>query len=1193
MNDDLIITCARNFANVNNMNQAKGMFSMQREINHLHTTRAIWFSFVLVLLLWTGAVAQAQKSGESIFTLGRLDGSSSGFSSGSPQTPVRIQAQDERAARGWYAFQPVTSQSRSADGIQDAAHSPQTIVFSIDGKPSPVYTVSVSLLFEHSSVPALRVAVDGHTGDFYPAPDLSRDLGDGAGIFFPAYSTATVRFLVPGTFLKTGENEISFSAVSLQDGPEVPDAGFSYDAITMSKGEQDSAKSASIRLTPTIFYRQGKTGLEEAVDLVLRTDETPVQSATVTINKESRTLPVNHDVQWGEQRFRIYVPEFPPHTRAKASISAGGHMNRLEQTLEPAKRWTVFITPHVHFDLGYTDYQAKVASVQSRVVDEALDLLSNHPEFRFSLDGMWSLEQFINTRTTEDKDRALDALKVHKLFIPANYCNELTGFASGETLIRSLYPSAQFSFKHDLPLNYASITDVPSYSWSYASILASAGIHQLVAAGNNGRAPVFPRGHLDENSPFWWEGPDGKKVLFWYAHHYHQMWMLFGLPPLLTAGEQTLPLFLQRFDKPSYKSNSVLVYGSQVENSDLYPEQAQLVQQWNRQFAYPQLKYTGFHEALTSIAADFHDTLPIIRGDGGPYWEDGIGADAYYAAMERETEARAPSAEKLATISMLENPRIALDKTSFDSMWKNIVLMDEHTWLSAASYSDSENDEATVQLAVKDSQAVQARQIADFLIRQTMANLADLINIESGNIIVFNTLNWQRDAPVSLDLRKGVELVDNETGAAVPLERAPHGEYTERVTFLARNVPATGYRTFSIHQKESATAATSLPRGNTIENEFYRVELDPSTGTIQSIFDKQLKREVVDTSAPYRFGQYLYVTTDWSKSGTERYVTHGSTEGKLLSITQTPDWITAELASKALETPHIHTTIKLFNQEKKILITQDLEKEETKNDEAVYFAFPLAMAHPRFKFEIQNGTVDPAHDMYPGAGLDWFSVQHWSAAEQDGLSAAILPLDAPLMTFGDISRQDFPETFSDRKGMIFSYAMNNYWHTNYRAAQGGHFMFRYVFTSSAATDEVALSRLGWEEATPLEVNEITPQDKAVKLTRPLDGTRNSFLQMSDSALVLQTWKSAEDGRGTILRFLDIGGSKRKVHVTFPHLAIEKAWLSDALERDQTPISIGDSGGVDLEIAPHAIVTVRIVNRITAPPACGRFCDMAH
>jgi hypothetical protein len=42
------------------------------------------------------------------------------------------------------------------------------------------------------------------------------------------------------------------------------------------------------------------------------------------------------------------------------------------------------------------------------------------------------------------------------------------------------------------------------------------------------------------------------------------MFTLFGLPPLLNAGEQSLPIFLQGYDGPTYKSNSVLIYGNSL-----------------------------------------------------------------------------------------------------------------------------------------------------------------------------------------------------------------------------------------------------------------------------------------------------------------------------------------------------------------------------------------------------------------------------------------------------------------------------------------------------------------------------------------------------------------------------------------------------------------------------------------------------
>ena len=97
--------------------------------------------------------------------------------------------------------------------------------------------------------------------------------------------------------------------------------------------------------------------------------------------------------------------------------------------------------------------------------------------------------------------------------------------------------------------------------------------------------------------------------------------------------------------------------------------------------------------------------------------------------------------------------------------------------------------------------------------------------------------------------------------------------------------------------------------------------------------------------------------------------------------------------------------------------------------------------------------------------------------EKDVSSVSLFPLDAPLATFGDINRGEWPEQFVDRRGTIFSYIMNNYWDTNYRAGQGGHFRFHYILTSSSSTDVSALSRMGWEEVSPLELNVVTSQDK--------------------------------------------------------------------------------------------------------------------
>jgi alpha-mannosidase len=152
--------------------------------------------------------------------------------------------------------------------------------------------------------------------------------------------------------------------------------------------------------------------------------------------------------------------------------------------------------------------------------------------------------------------------------------------------------------------------------------------------------------------------------------------------------------------------------------------------------------------------------------------------------------------------------------------------------------------------------------------------------------------------------------------------------------------------------------------------------------------------------------------------------------------------------------------------------------------------------------------------------------------------------------------------------------MNNYWDTNYAAGQGGDFTFRYVLTSSDRLPPAMLSRLGWEEMTPAEVDQITSQDKALDSPRPLESTQGSFVQVDQPNVVLVTWKMAEDGDGTILRFLEVGGQATTVGVEIPRLDVKSAWSNDALERKQAALETS-AHGFRFSAKPFQIVTVRL------------------
>ena len=1145
--------------------------------------QVLWMFLLLGIVICFCPCAEAAS--KMVWKIGDFDQSASEFNAGKQGPPLfgsRYPAGElfyvvgkSTPAVDWPAYQ-----QGAALGKAGSRPYPYAIQFELPEVLQGVYTLKVGLLYEGSLVGRLQVEINGHRGLFYQHVKVE-DTG-----VFP--ETMSVDF--PPRFLQKGTNKLVLTAVEEPaPGDDEVHAVIIYDALEL---DQDSSRKyptdeVTAKVTPTVYYLHHGDGLVELVDVYVG-HNVAVQRGEVTLAVGAQKF--NHELSnrdFGEQMVEFPVPELTSAAQGDVTVKINGRSRHFPVVLTPAKKWNILVVPHVHIDVGYSDHQEKVAEIQSRLLDEAIGMIHDHPDFRFSPDGYWGVRQFLAGRSEERQEQLFQMVKDKKIFVPTVEANLLTGFPALETLIRSLYPAYEFNRKYGGDPNYADITDVPSYSWAYASVMAAAGLKYFVAGCDSYRGPILPYSRLNEKSPFWWEGPDGGKVLMWYATGYGQLAMLFGgggLQPHIAAGYDTLPIFLQSYSHPEYKSDAVLLYGTQWENTDLFPQQASVAEEWNKTYAYPRLQYSGVADALDYISRQFGNDIAVVRGDGGPYWEDGIVSTARSAAIEREAEHRALAAEKFSTIVSLLNPSLQPEPEVLKRLWNNMVLYDEHTWGADRSISSPKSQETVKQWAVKEDFATQAMKDVDYVRGRGLAALADAIYDPKGTLLVFNPLSWQRSGMVEVDLDKGLEIVDQVTNRTIPYEVLTTEQSYEHIRFLAQDVPSVGYKAYALKETKAEPPTPQPTTEATMENQYYRLVLDPASGAVKSIFDKELNKELVNASSPYRFGQYLYVSggdKDPNRLLDSNYhlpvpelSVHNAGTGRLLSVTSQPFGVVARLESSGENTPRVETEVILFNGQKKIEFVNHVHKTEVYTKEGVYFAFPFAMDHPQFRYEIQNGFVDPSRDQLPRAGKEWFSVQHWVAAEQGDVAAALIPIDAPLVTLGDIVRGTWPVEFGQRNGTIFSYVMNNYWSTNYAAGQGGDFTFRYVLTSGNNLTPAYLSRLGREEMSPLEVDQITSQDKAINSPRPLDSAQSSFLQVDQPNVVLETWKRAEDGDGTILRFLEVAGKESSVDVQTPILNVDSAWMSDALERKQGSLSVS-SHGFRFSVKPFQIVTVRL------------------
>jgi len=181
-------------------------------------------------------------------------------------------------------------------------------------------------------------------------------------------------------------------------------------------------------------------------------------------------------------------------------------------------------------------------------------------------------------------------------------------------------------------------------------------------------------------------------------------------------------------------------------------------------------------------------------------------------------------------------------------------------------------------------------------------------------------------------------------------------------------------------------------------------------------------------------------------------------------------------------------------------------------------------------------------------------------ADADGTRISWLTPDAPLVTLGDINRGEWLAKPRPASGLVFSYAMNNYWWTNYKAGQGGGLTFRYEIGTGAADQD----RFAQESFTPL----LAAGSPGVR------GGEPARIAVSGKGVALTTLKGAQDGRGRILRIRNTTDAATTARVGLPAgpWRAERCTLVERRTGD-LPVS---AGTVAVPLGPRETATVRLL-----------------
>jgi hypothetical protein len=1036
---------------------------------------------------------------------------------------------------------------------------PFTIEFDLPEAPKVALRLKVDLVDVQGFAPtSMGVRVNDVEGVF-----RLRN-GNEASIHDPAAGKEQViSLLLAPSLMRAGANRIVLWSTG---------SWFLYDAISLSVegGADMTPKVRSLTLEPTVFFKRlPGGGLAQVVIARVEVEGAP-EGLTITARAGGgmTVTPVKAALSFGTVEQEMLIPEVTSETPVEVEAELGDSVARAETVLKPARKWRIYVAPSVHTDIGYTDLQPRVARLHNDNTDRAIEYCAKYPAFGWALETAWQADIYRHDRSREQCEKLYELTRQGRVEVEASYLNMLTGLCSHEELNRWLYYAQALKRRYGVPLQSALTSDVPTQAWSLPSTLAAAGIRYYATGINTTRGYTFNK--LMTGHPYWWEGPDGSRVLAYFSPGYAH-----AAGPFSSLDDLRSWVIANTRNRADFPYDALYLYGGFGDNQPIQENVAATAQQWADTYEYPKVVVGPNAEYFRYMEETYGDQLPTVRGDGGYYWEDGAASSAYETGINRRAHETASAADALFAFAHCAGGARP-PKSKLGGLWRNILLYDEHTWGAYCSISDPDNPFSTEQWRIKAAFAQDADRQSRELLDASLAGLAKLIRTDGPALVVFNTTGWDREnALVEVDLPSGAAPGNPATGKPLLLAQSLLREGAYRAHLVVPAIPAWGYVACPLVEGPAVQAVLG-EAGETpaLENRHFRLTVDAQRGGITSLVDKATGRELVDQNAPYSLGEYLYVSggdgtnlVDIGAGKAAELTVHEPEAREAWKHTRIPgicDSLT--FTGQTSGTPSVSITVTLHDATPRIDFHVQIRRSPERKKEAAYFAFPFAATNPEVRLEIPNGVMRPEVDQLPGACKEWYALQHFARIRSDEGEIAWASVDAPLLCVGDINRGLWPEKLDAKNGHLYSYVMNNYWFTNYKADQGGEMTFRYALTPRFAGDAEA-ARFGWQTSMPVHTAVIAGAQAG-----PLPSTPTSLCRVSPESVAITALKTPEVGSGLVIRLFSYADRPLTATVRIGLPALRRAELCNLVEEPIGELALRGSE-VRVPVRPMAPTTL--------------------
>jgi hypothetical protein len=1056
-----------------------------------------------------------------------------------------------KAKEDWPYVQP-----GPADAWAGARRHTFTICFGLKEKPTASCRLRINLVDTQGQMPpVLRIAVNGQR-----VADKRMPRGGGDASINGDLSQARKHRMavdIAPAMLQEGKNDIDITTLS---GSWVLYDWIGFDAPKEVEsalvGSSSQTRVDKIEM-PAVLVRSGGY-LCQPVRLTIRHAGPPAKATFAVIGAELTNDTAT--LKRGTQVIELTTPAVEKETvKTVMADLPGGKVSNWEITFKPVRKWVVYLLPHSHVDIGYTQLQADVEKKQWSNIDMALELIhksAHYPRearFKWNAEVLWAMDAYLHKAPPEKQQRLVDAIRAGDVELDALYGNELTGLCRPEELLRLMQWGDRLGRRCGVKVNSAMISDVPGYTWGIVPAMSQAGVKYFSIGPNYADRKGLTMSTWTDK-PFYWIAPDGEhKVLCWVPYMGYALGHL-GRPP-----DQVLAERLPQLEKMGYPYDMVY-FRWNVGGDNGHPDAglSDLVKNWNAKYEYPKMVITTTSKLFAEFERRYGDTVPFaipsFHGDFTPYWEDGAASSARETSLNRTAAERLVQAETL--WSMLD-PGPYPDKR-FSAAWRNAVLYDEHTWGAYNSIDEPDVPFVKEQWRVKQAYALDAdAQSRQLLAAATAGN--DDEKPAAAAIDIFNTSCWPRTDLVVLSKEQSAvgDVVTDSTGQPVPSQRLSTGE----LAFLAKNVLALAGRRFSIAVGKAANEGGARAEGTSLHSPTVALQLDPASGAVSSLRDPAIDAELCDAKSGIGLNRYYYVLGSDVKGARQ------SGAAKITVKESGPLMASLLVESDVPGCARFSREFRVTDGLDRVDIINVLDKTAVRAKEGVHLGFAFNVPGCTTRMDIPWAVIRPELDQLPGACKNWFTVGRWVDVSNRDYGVTLATLDAPLVELGAITAnligsQTDPNAWIHKTGsspLLYSWVMNNHWHTNYLAEQSGPTAFRYALQPHKQYDPLAAQRFGVECSQPLVV---APAHGAAPAAVPL-------LTLDTPDVIVASIKPSADGKAQIVRLFAAAGKPAKVILKWRSSEAWSVYRSNLAEEQIEPAN----GPID--VGAWEIVTLRV------------------